>query len=85
MTPNHARACVKTHRTTESSKNRRSHLAQDAFLFSVRVFRTTFSLFKFVFPEFSHSLALEPTPVGAFSSAFAVDLIAPAWLSSLGH
>jgi len=25
--------------------------------------------------------ALEPTPVGALSSAFAVDIIGPAWLS----
>jgi len=24
---------------------------------------------------------LEPTPVGAFSSAFAVDITGPAWLS----
>ena len=32
--------------------------------------------------EFSHSLSLEPTPVGAVSSAFAVHVTRPAWLSS---
>jgi hypothetical protein len=32
--------------------------------------------------EFSHKLSLEPTPVGRFSSAFAVDIAHPAWLSS---
>ena len=32
--------------------------------------------------EFSHRLSLEPTPVGAVSSAFAVGIANPAWLSS---
>jgi hypothetical protein len=32
--------------------------------------------------EFSHRLSLEPTPVVALSSAFAVDITGPAWLSS---
>ena len=32
--------------------------------------------------DFSHSLTLQPTPVGRFSSAFAVDITHPAWFSS---
>ncbi len=32
--------------------------------------------------EFSHRLSLQPTPVGRLSSAFAVDIMGPAWLSS---
>jgi len=31
--------------------------------------------------EFSHSLSLQPTPVGALSSAFADHVTDPAWLS----
>jgi hypothetical protein len=35
----------------------------------------------FLFPAEQPNNALEPTPVSAFSSAFAVDITSPAWLS----
>jgi len=53
-----ARGCVKTPRASNMAKNRRSHFGYGAFLFLGRVIRTTFSFFKIVFSEFSHSLAI---------------------------
>ena len=32
--------------------------------------------------RFEHNQSLQPTPVGRLSSAFAVDITRPAWLSS---
>jgi hypothetical protein len=48
---------VKTPRRPDAPKKRRSHFRYGAFLFSVKVIRTTFSFFKMTESEFSHSLA----------------------------
>ena len=59
--PNTSRGCVKSPRDEGARKDRRSHLAQDACLFSARVIQTNFSFSKMTGFEFSHSLSLEPT------------------------
>jgi hypothetical protein len=82
MTPNKSRGCVKTPRRPDAPKKRRSHFRYGAFLFSVKVIRTTFSFFKMTESEFSHSLSLQATRDGRSSSAIADYIISPACLSS---
>jgi hypothetical protein len=52
---------VKTPRTLDPSKKRRTHFAYSAFLFSPRVIQTVFSCSKVTNLEFSHSLSLQAT------------------------
>jgi hypothetical protein len=70
--PNKSRACVKSADMKFGNDQ----------IFGAKHFDETSRRVGWSKNEFSHSLPLEPTPVGRFSSAFAVDITSPAWLSS---
>ena len=68
--PNKSRACVKSADMKFGNDQ----------IFCVRHFDETSRWMGWSKNEFSHSLSLQPTPVGRLSSAFAVDITAPARL-----
>ena len=71
MWPNQSRACVKSTDTKFGNDH----------IFDMANFDESSKWIEWSKNEFSHSLSLQPTPVGRLSSAFAVDIIRPAWLS----
>ena len=72
LPPNQSRGCVKT---------LGSKIGNDQILASAH-FDEMSRRIGWSKNEFLHRLSLQPTPVGVVSSAFAVHVSSPAWLSS---